>query len=778
MSVRKFTSESYAEVPRHAAWQDFLGMFGLRSTLTQDGHGLHALALLRGTADGGASVARLAASAQTLSPLANRTGAPLLLIPLEDDAELISGGAAHPIPARHIALLPRQGDWAIGFVRDIHAVALSLPGSLFQGRKLNSHDFGEARIIQPGGLASILVQTLDAAAQSLETLSPAEWATIEQSLAAMLMTLVHQPAGGGVADAGSTAAQAALLHRICQTIERRLDDPNLGPARVAQIEGISERYLQKLFETAGNSFSHFLRERRLYRTKLELANPAEAHQSVSEIAYRCGFNDAAHFSRAFRERFGVSPRLFRQQEAERAALLSSVQGQRGWPLEALAQPRGQRSAPAASPGPSEAAVSGRPASAHPAHHHLQANAANVHWGFFSRTLAPRLEIKSGDRITIETLTQHASDDPERMITGDSGAESVFRWTQDFKGVDRRGAGPLDASIFGRGAGEGFGVHICTGPVAIADALPGDVLEVRLIDIVPRPSRNPTMKGKIFGSSVAAWWGYHYSELLAEPKPRETVTIYEIVHDVAEPYAQALYSYVWEAQTDPFGAVHKTYDYPGVLVAPNSVTRRLDVLDGIKIPLRPHFGVIGVAPKEMGPVDSVPPSYFGGNIDNWRIGKGSAVYLPVSVPGALLSIGDPHATQGDGEIGGTAIECSMTGTFEVVLHKKASLAGQPFADLTYPLIETPTGWVLTGYSHPNYLAEFGAKGQSEVYATSSLDLAMKDAFRKVRRFLMNSRGLREDEAIALMSAAVDFGVTQVVDGNWGVHAIIGKQLLER
>ena len=177
------------------------------------------------------------------------------------------------------------------------------------------------------------------------------------------------------------------------------------------------------------------------------------------------------------------------------------------------------------------------------------------------------------------------------------------------------------------------------------------------------------------------------------------------------------------------------------------------------------------------VDSIPPSYFGGNLDNWRLGKGSTVYLPVSVPGALLSVGDPHATQGDGELGGTAIECSMTGTFQLILHKKADLAGRVFADLTYPLIETETEWVLTGFSHPNYLAEFGAKGQSEVYATSSLDLAMKDAFRKMRRFLMNIKGLSEDEAIALMSAAVDFGVTQVVDGNWGVHAILSKRLFD-
>ncbi len=80
-----------------------------------------------------------------------------------------------------------------------------------------------------------------------------------------------------------------------------------------------------------------------------------------------------------------------------------------------------------------------------------------------------------------------------------------------------------------------------------------------------------------------------------------------------------------------------------------------------------------------------------------------------------------------------------------------------------------------FSHPNYLAEFGAKGQSEVYATSSLDLAMKDAFRKMRRFLMSIKGLTEDEAIALMSVAVDFGVTQVVDGVKGAHMAVRRDL---
>ncbi len=608
-------------------------------------------------------------------------------------------------------------------------------------------------------------------------MSDPEWAAVAQGLADLLPTFMRQAAT--TTEAGGTATQAAILHRLCQTIERKLDDPDLTPARVAEAEGISERYLQKLFEGSGTSFTHYLRERRLQRTSAELSSPAEAHHSISEIAYRNGFNDSAHFSRVFRHRFGLSPREFRQQEIERATVSFVAAGQRGWPQQALAQLRSHHPSASArkSATPLRADCGPPGMEGEHRHHYLAVEASRVHWGYFSRSLPPQTEINSGETITIETLTQHASDDPERMIKGDAGAESVFRWTSRAKNVDRRGAGPMDASVYGRGAGEGFGVHICTGPVAVKDAQPGDVLEVRILDVVPRPSRNPDFEGQVFGSSVAAWWGYHYNELLTERKPREAVTIYEIVDDAEARYARALYSYRWEPQTDPFGVVHSTYDYPGVPVIPGSVKRRHNVLDGIRIPLRPHFGVIALAPREVDFVDSIPPSYFGGNLDNWRLGKGSTVYLPVSVPGALLSVGDPHATQGDGELGGTAIECSMTGTFQLILHKKADMAGQVFADLTYPLIETETDWVLTGFSHPNYLAEFGAKGQSEVYATSSLDLAMKDAFRKMRRFLMNVKGLSEDEAIALMSAAVDFGVTQVVDGNWGVHAILSKRLFE-
>jgi acetamidase/formamidase len=152
-----------------------------------------------------------------------------------------------------------------------------------------------------------------------------------------------------------------------------------------------------------------------------------------------------------------------------------------------------------------------------------------------------------------------------------------------------------------------------------------------------------------------------------------------------------------------------------------------------------------------------------------------MYYPVAVPGGLFSVGDPHASQGDSELCGTAIECSLTGTFQLVLHKRDQLTRTPLADLYYPLLETSNEWVIHGFSFANYLAELGDKAQSEIFAKSSIDLAMRDAFRKMRHFLMTTKGLSEDEAISLMSVAVDFGVTQVVDANWGIHAILKKAI---
>ena len=434
---------------------------------------------------------------------------------------------------------------------------------------------------------------------------------------------------------------------------------------------------------------------------------------------------------------------------------------------------GALSLPATSVAATPTECSVKPATA--AHHNLPVNSENVHWGYFSKSLAPRLVVFSGDVVTVETLTHHAGDDLERMVEGDPGAESVFYWDSNRKGVDRRGAGPMDASVYGRGAGEGFGVHILTGPIYVCGAQAGDVLEVRILDVAPRPSANPKYSGKSFGSNAAAWWGFHYKDLIEDPKPREVITIYEVDTDGDKNWAKAVYNFRWVPQTDPFGVVHEIIDYPGVPVDHGTIQENHGIMKGVRVPIRLHFGVIGLAPDEADIVDSIPPSYFGGNIDDWRIGKGATMYYPVAVEGALLSLGDSHAAQGDSELAGTAIEMSLTGVIQIIVHKPDDLPGTDLEGLSYPLLETNDEWVVHGFSYANYLAELGEKAQQDIYSQSSVDKALRDAFRKMRHFLMTTRGLNEDEAISLMSVAVDFGVTQVVDGNWGVHAVIKKSV---
>jgi len=410
------------------------------------------------------------------------------------------------------------------------------------------------------------------------------------------------------------------------------------------------------------------------------------------------------------------------------------------------------------------------------HFYVPASDRTVHWGYFSKHLKPIVEIASGDFLTLECLTHAAGDDPERMIAGDPGVESIYRWTEDGKTVDRRGAGPMDAP---NGAGAGAGVHILTGPIGVRGAEPGDVLEVRILDMVPRPSGNPRHRGKTFGTNMAAHWGFHYHDLIEEPKPREVITIYEVEGRGGSGWARPLYNYRWGPVTDPNGVTHTLYDYPGLLMNPADFHPKRGVLKGVRVPLRPHFGVMGVAPAEADMVSSVPPHYAGGNVDDWRIGKGGTMYYPVSVPGALLSVGDPHAAQGDSELCGTAVESSWTGQFRVVLHKRAGIrATSPLAGLDGPLLETKDAWVVHGFSYPRFLTELGPNAQTEIGKRSSVDLAMRDAFRKMRGFLMRTQGLSEDEAISLISIAVDFGVTQVVDANWGVHATLKKKLFAK
>jgi acetamidase/formamidase len=333
-------------------------------------------------------------------------------------------------------------------------------------------------------------------------------------------------------------------------------------------------------------------------------------------------------------------------------------------------------------------------------HKIRATPETIHWGYFDAAKAPVLKVKSGDLIQAEAVTHHAGDDPDLLM--DAGVKAIF------DGVPAADRNP--------------GVHIMTGPIYLEGAKPGDILEVRYLSMTPRCR---------YGSNLAANWGYLYKEF----GEKERVTIYQI--DPSGNTAQALYA----------------YDFPGKYLTPGTVTRcpecdRQKALEGVRVPVRPHLGTAGVAPDVRGRVSTIPPGSHGGNIDNWRIGAGATMYYPVQVDGALFSIGDPHISQGDGELSGTAIEASLDVVFQMVLRR----------DFTFPspLLETPECWIVHGFNE-------------------DLNVAMRSASLDMLTLLHEHQGLSKNDAYSLMSVAADFAVTQVVDGRQGIHVRIPRAI---
>jgi acetamidase/formamidase len=167
--------------------------------------------------------------------------------------------------------------------------------------------------------------------------------------------------------------------------------------------------------------------------------------------------------------------------------------------------------------------------------------------------------------------------------------------------------------------------------------------------------------------------------------------------------------------------------------------------GHSVKISPFMGVMGVAPAEAGIHDTAPPRVVGGNLDCKELLAGTSLYLPIAVDGALFSVGDGHARQGDGEISGTAIECPMERVdLTFIVHEEMSL--------TTPAVQTPEGWITFGFSEDLDEA-------ANIACNAMLDTIMKDY------------SVSRQEALALASVVVDLRVTQIVNGVKGVHAVL-------
>jgi acetamidase/formamidase len=247
------------------------------------------------------------------------------------------------------------------------------------------------------------------------------------------------------------------------------------------------------------------------------------------------------------------------------------------------------------------------------HHELASTPETVRWGCFDASFPPVLEIQSGDRVTIHTVSGEPEDLPGPNLTLLPEHKTILDSVE-------RGPGP----------------HFATGPIWVKGARPGDVLEVRILDIQLRQD-----------------WGWNLIQPLLGTLPEDFTTLRRL---------------------------HIPIDR-------NSRTARLPW--GLEIPLRPFMGIHAVAPpKEWGRITSVIPRAHGGNIDNKEFIPGTTLYFPVFNEGALFVAGDGHGVQGDGEVCLTAIETALTGTFELIV--------RPDMHLTMPRAETPTHYMTMGF----------------------------------------------------------------------------------
>jgi acetamidase/formamidase len=301
--------------------------------------------------------------------------------------------------------------------------------------------------------------------------------------------------------------------------------------------------------------------------------------------------------------------------------------------------------------------------------------------------APVLRIKSGQTVVIDTIS-HAgavADAVGYFKAGGIPAEQVLQDVIDIGKVS---------------AQAGFGGHVLTGPIYVEGAEPGDLLEVKIIQIKPRVPYGVNTPGP---SGVAP-------TLVKERTPK--IIKFDLARKVA-------------------------------LFSPE-----------IEVPLAPFMGIMAVAPSAElgGKVGSRAPGPFGGNMDLSRLRDGSTVYLPVFNTGALFYTGDSHAAQGDGEVGGNAIEASMTATLQFILHKGAGSV------LKWPVAEDKDNFYIMGMD-------------------TDLDVALRAAVEETVGFLQRRANLSVTDAYSLSSIGVDFSIAEAVDHNLLVYGIVRKSLFK-
>ncbi|MDB5210932.1 MAG: acetamidase [Sediminibacterium sp.] len=308
---------------------------------------------------------------------------------------------------------------------------------------------------------------------------------------------------------------------------------------------------------------------------------------------------------------------------------------------------------------------------------------NMVFGYYGADVLPVAKVKDGDIVEIQTIN----------TTGISRRDPEAFFKTNNMPLDEH-ANDVIAIMKNVQPDPKLRGHMLTGPVYIEGAEPGDTLEVRILDIKLRSN---------YG--VNSVW----------PKGGA-------LPDAVTTSESFVYRYNTKKQTASFK-------------------------EGIEIPLKPFMGVMAVSPpSEMGRVSSIPPAFYGGNLDLKHLIKGTTLYLPVSVKGALFTTGDCHAAEGNGEVSGVAIEASLSLVAKFIVRKDKPIK--------HVCAETPSHFIAIGLD-------------------ADLTKAMKNATTNAVNFIKDELGYTFNEALSITSTGVDLEVTQVVDQTLGVHAMIPK-----
>ena len=311
MKAWQFSTDSHPRAERRQAWREAMAKLRLPLVESPETDAFHgAVSCL--TSPLGMEFAVVEASPQVIAGRnPNQPAAVWLVVLLSGEATLSDGESTVPLNPGDIAYGPTGMNAALRLTSKFRLMFITAPRVALDHRLIAPLSLKVGRLPGGHGLGHVFSGLLRATADTLGEMTSEQLRPIELALTEFLVANLAAQ-GAPASRGGAGAARAAHLHRVCQTIETLLADPELTLEQVADADGISARSLQKLFAAAGQSFSTYLRLRRLERCRLDLTSPMFASLSISEICFRWGFNGSAHFSRAFKDRYGLSPREYRK----------------------------------------------------------------------------------------------------------------------------------------------------------------------------------------------------------------------------------------------------------------------------------------------------------------------------------------------------------------------------------------------------------------------------------------------------------------------------------